>query len=296
MCASAGMYATADAIPPYPYLWLDGVQNGKDAQARVRRTVLRRRCRRPSSPCTRTRRCAIRPARSRRCCSSDTSTIAAVDGARILELRETPGAMSCPGRRTFAARHKVRSQLVLRPEARMALTTQTMTDEQRKSVAIEYLKAFDNGGVTSERRQHPLAVRRGRPGLLPEVGARQRQGRDRQVFRRRRRDVEGHHPPLLALQLDLLGQRHHRRRGHQPRRTPGRSVARRFARVRRRPLVRRLRDPRLEDPARASSTSIPTTPARTPPATPGCRKSAESVATRVGQQVVSEYESECQLA
>ena len=31
----------------------------------------------------------------------------------------------------------------------MALTKQTMTDEQRKSVAIEYLKAFDNGGVTS---------------------------------------------------------------------------------------------------------------------------------------------------
>src|SRR5919198_815042 len=31
----------------------------------------------------------------------------------------------------------------------MALTTGTMTDEQRKSVALEYLKAFDNGGVTS---------------------------------------------------------------------------------------------------------------------------------------------------
>lgn len=31
----------------------------------------------------------------------------------------------------------------------MALTRQVMTDEQRKSVAIEYLKAFDNGGVTS---------------------------------------------------------------------------------------------------------------------------------------------------
>ena len=31
----------------------------------------------------------------------------------------------------------------------MALTKQTMTDEQRKSVALEYLKAFDNGGVTS---------------------------------------------------------------------------------------------------------------------------------------------------
>jgi hypothetical protein len=31
----------------------------------------------------------------------------------------------------------------------MAVSTQTMTDEQRKSVAIEYLKAFDNAGVTS---------------------------------------------------------------------------------------------------------------------------------------------------
>src|ERR1700738_1139315 len=36
-----------------------------------------------------------------------------------------------------------------RSEKHMALTTQTMTDEQRKSVAVEYLKAFDNGGVTS---------------------------------------------------------------------------------------------------------------------------------------------------
>jgi hypothetical protein len=34
-------------------------------------------------------------------------------------------------------------------EASMALTKQTMTDEQRKSVALEYLKAFDHGGVTS---------------------------------------------------------------------------------------------------------------------------------------------------
>jgi hypothetical protein len=31
----------------------------------------------------------------------------------------------------------------------MAISKQTMTDEQRKSVAVEYLKAFDNGGVTS---------------------------------------------------------------------------------------------------------------------------------------------------
>jgi hypothetical protein len=32
----------------------------------------------------------------------------------------------------------------------MALTRQSMTDEQRKSVALEYLKAFDKGGVTSD--------------------------------------------------------------------------------------------------------------------------------------------------
>lgn len=31
----------------------------------------------------------------------------------------------------------------------MAVATKTMTDEQRKSVALEYLKAFDKGGVTS---------------------------------------------------------------------------------------------------------------------------------------------------
>ncbi len=32
LCASAGMYAAANAIPPYPYLWEDGVLNGRDAQ------------------------------------------------------------------------------------------------------------------------------------------------------------------------------------------------------------------------------------------------------------------------
>jgi hypothetical protein len=31
----------------------------------------------------------------------------------------------------------------------MAVAKETMTDEQRRSVAIEYLKAFDNGGTTS---------------------------------------------------------------------------------------------------------------------------------------------------
>ena len=31
----------------------------------------------------------------------------------------------------------------------MAISKLAMTDEQRKSVALEYLKAFDHGGITS---------------------------------------------------------------------------------------------------------------------------------------------------
>ena len=58
----------------------------------------------------------------------------------------------------------------------MAVATQTMTDEQRKSVALEYLKAFDNGGVTSTGGSDPRPVRRRRPGVLPEVGRGHRQG------------------------------------------------------------------------------------------------------------------------
>jgi SnoaL-like domain len=34
-------------------------------------------------------------------------------------------------------------------EDEMAISKEPMTDEQRKSVALEYLKAFDNGGTTS---------------------------------------------------------------------------------------------------------------------------------------------------
>ena len=34
LCASAGMYAAADEFR-YPYLWLDGIQHGKDAQTKL---------------------------------------------------------------------------------------------------------------------------------------------------------------------------------------------------------------------------------------------------------------------
>jgi hypothetical protein len=35
MCASAALYAATDAIPPFPYLWFDGVVNAHGAQDRL---------------------------------------------------------------------------------------------------------------------------------------------------------------------------------------------------------------------------------------------------------------------
>jgi phosphatidylglycerophosphatase A len=35
MCASAAAYAAADALPPYPYLWLDGVLHGRRSQEQL---------------------------------------------------------------------------------------------------------------------------------------------------------------------------------------------------------------------------------------------------------------------
>ena len=56
----------------------------------------------------------------------------------VLTTRYRPG----PGKGPAGERSDRRSRT-------MTLTTQTMTDEQRKSVAMEYLRAFDKGGVTS---------------------------------------------------------------------------------------------------------------------------------------------------
>src|SRR4051794_27950966 len=55
------------------------------------------------------------------------------------------------GRQTRTASPTVRNERDhgLEGTNTVALTQQTMTDEQRKSVALEYLKAFDHDGVTS---------------------------------------------------------------------------------------------------------------------------------------------------
>ncbi len=93
MCASAGLYAAADAIPPYPYLWLDGVQHGKDAQVKLIELF--------SGDDAPTFVAVYQDAST--CDPSGQvntllqqrySTITAVGGARILALREPPRAMS----------------------------------------------------------------------------------------------------------------------------------------------------------------------------------------------------------
>jgi hypothetical protein len=50
----------------------------------------------------------------------------------------------------------------------MALSTRTMTDEQRRSVACEYLKAFDNAGVTSGGVKASGYGRSGGKAAVPE--------------------------------------------------------------------------------------------------------------------------------
>ena len=109
----------------------------------------------------------------------------------------------------------------------MALSRDLMTDEQRKSVALEYLKAFDNGGVTSTGGgildlfaddaqvyfpKWGLATGKEQIGkLFGEVGA-------------TIKSITHHysHFNWIFSGSDLVVVR-----GHQPRRAPGRPVARR---------------------------------------------------------------------
>jgi hypothetical protein len=108
----------------------------------------------------------------------------------------------------------------------MALTTQTMTDEQRKSVALEYLKAFDNGGVTSTGGSIMDLFAEDAQVYFPKWGLANGKKEIGQLFS----DVGGTITSIL----------HHYSHFNWVISGP---------RVGGRPLVRRLRDPRLEDPA-----------------------------------------------
>src|SRR5437588_10179893 len=63
--------------------------------------------------------------------------------------RSSPSPTAPPTQRTGRPSPPAPEPPTHRSEPDMAVSTETMTDEQRKSVALEYLKAFDNGGVTS---------------------------------------------------------------------------------------------------------------------------------------------------
>ena len=131
----------------------------------------------------------------------------------------------------------------------MALSTQTMTDEQRKSVALEYLNAFDTGGVTSTGGSILDLFADDAILYFPKWGV--ARGRDAigEVDRRRRGHAQVDRPSPVGVQLDLHRHGRPRVRRDQPRRAPRRAVAGRRPRLGGRPLVRRLRDPGLEDPA-----------------------------------------------
>ena len=98
----------------------------------------------------------------------------------------------------------------------MALATQTMTDEQRKSVAIEYLKAFDNGGVTSTGGSILDLFAEDAQVYFPKWGLANGKEQIGQCFGDVGATLKSivHH--YSQLQLDLLGQRFHRLRGRQP--------------------------------------------------------------------------------
>ena len=131
----------------------------------------------------------------------------------------------------------------------MALTTQTMTDEQRKSVALEYLKAFDNGGVTSSGGSILDLFANDAQVYFPKWGLATGKDEIGKMFGDVGGDAQVDRPRLLALQLDPHRYGHVRLRGHQPRRAPGWSVAGRQPGVGGRTLVRRVRGARLADPA-----------------------------------------------
>ena len=118
----------------------------------------------------------------------------------------------------------------------MAVTKLQMTDEQRKSVALEYLKAFDNKGVTSNGGSILDLFADDAQVFFPKWGLATGKKQIAQLFT----DFGGNIRSILhdyaSFNYIMTG-----------RRPPGRSVARR--RVARGPLVRRVRSARFSHPA-----------------------------------------------
>ena len=130
----------------------------------------------------------------------------------------------------------------------MALTRETMTDEQRKSVALEYLKAFDNGGVTSTGESILELFATDAQVYFPKWGIANGREEIGKLFGDVGATLRGIRHDYANFNWVFGGGDTHRGRGDELRRAPGRAVARGRAGVGRRALVRRLRDPRLADP------------------------------------------------
>jgi Dolichyl-phosphate-mannose-protein mannosyltransferase len=100
LCASAALYAEADAIAPYPYLWLDGVQHGRGAQPELVSLFAG-----PAAPTF------VAKFQSALSCNPtgqvaqllrDRYTVAAnLDGTVMLELRDGEAGAQFSGRRAF---------------------------------------------------------------------------------------------------------------------------------------------------------------------------------------------------
>ena len=130
----------------------------------------------------------------------------------------------------------------------MAIATQTMTDEQRKSVAIEYLKAFDNGGTTSTGGSILDLFADDAQVYFPKWGLASGKEEIGRLFG----DVGGtlngiaHH--FAEFNWVFSGSTWSCARGPATASTAT-AVAGRRPRLGGRALVRRVRDPRLPDPA-----------------------------------------------
>ena len=107
------------------------------------------------------------------------------------------------------------------------LTTNVMTDEQRKSVALEYLKAFDNEGVTSTGGSILDLFADDAQVFFPKWGLATGKKQIGQLFTDVGATIKAILHDYATFNLIMTGHRRVRRRGDERRRAPGRAVARR---------------------------------------------------------------------
>ncbi len=129
----------------------------------------------------------------------------------------------------------------------MAVAKQTMTDEQRRSVALEYLKAFDQGGTTSTGGSILDLFADDAQVYFPKWGLAEGKEQIGRMFG----DVGAKYVSIKHAYADfnwiMTGHGSLRLRRDERRRARRRCLAR--GRHARRTVVRRLRGPGLPDPA-----------------------------------------------